>query len=110
MPLFALAVVEDDSALPASLLVMVEFAQVGDDVLARPRFGAHALDQSVVGVRLAVFGPGVPPQEHGRLLVPQNQERMLNSRRKLVTRSSLHAVFGGFHYEFAGFLGDNPSC
>jgi polyhydroxyalkanoate synthase len=77
---FALSVVKDDGALPASFLVLVEFPQIGDDVLARPRLGAHALDQSVVGVRLAVFGPGVPPQEHRRLLGLRDQEGVLNSR------------------------------
>ena len=66
----ALAVVKDDGALPASFLVVVEFAEVGDDVLARPGLGAHALDQGVVGVGLAVFGAGVAAQEHERLLVP----------------------------------------
>jgi hypothetical protein len=56
---FALPVVKDHGALPASFLIMVEFAEVGDDLLARSGLGAHALDQAVVGVRLAVFGPSV---------------------------------------------------
>jgi hypothetical protein len=68
LPVFSLAVVKDDRALPASFLVVVEFAEVCDDVLARSGFGAHALDQGIVGVRLAVFGPGVSPQEHEHLL------------------------------------------
>ena len=80
LPVFPLAVVKDDGALPASFLVVVEFAEVGDDVLARPGLGAHALDQGVVGVRLAVFGPGVSPQEHERLLSLRDQESVLNSR------------------------------
>src|SRR5512135_1242288 len=80
LPVFALSVVKDDGALPASFLVVVEFAEVGDDVLSGPRLGAHALDQSVVGVRLPVFGPSVSPQEHRRLLAPRDQERVLNSR------------------------------
>jgi hypothetical protein len=29
----ALAIVEDDGALPAAFLVVIEFAEVGDDVL-----------------------------------------------------------------------------
>ncbi len=70
LAVFPLAIVEDDGALPASFLVVVELAEVGDDMLARPGLGAHALDQSVVGVRLAIFGPGVSPQEHERLPVP----------------------------------------
>jgi len=35
LSLIALSVVKDDGALPASFLVLVEFSQVGDDVLAR---------------------------------------------------------------------------
>ena len=69
LPVFPLAVVKDDGALPASFLVVVEFAEVGDDVLARPGVGAHALDQGVVGVRLAVLGAGVAAQEHDGLPV-----------------------------------------
>ena len=80
LPGIALAVVKDDGALPASFLVVVEFAEVGDDVLARPRLGAHALDQGVVGVGLAVFGAGVSPQEHRRLLAPRDQDGVLSSR------------------------------
>jgi hypothetical protein len=53
------AVVKDDGALPASFLVVVEIAEVGDDLLAGTGGGAHALDQGIVGVLLAVFGPGV---------------------------------------------------
>ena len=55
----ALAVVEDDRALPAAFLIGVEFAQVGNDVLAWPRLGADALDQGEVGVRRAGLGPRV---------------------------------------------------
>ena len=51
----ALAVVKDDGALPAAFLVVVEFAQMGDDALPRPGIGANAFDQGVVGVRLAVL-------------------------------------------------------
>jgi hypothetical protein len=54
---FALPVVKEHGALPASLQILIEFAEVGDDVLARSGLGAHALDQGVVGVGLAVFGP-----------------------------------------------------
>src|SRR5207245_9099957 len=43
LPAFPLSVVKDDGALPASFLVVVEFAEVGDDVLPRPRLGPHAL-------------------------------------------------------------------
>ena len=74
-----LAVVEDDGALPATLLVVVEFAEVGDDVLSRPGLGAHALDQGVVGVGLAVFGPGVASQEHAGLLIT----RMVRGRHEI---------------------------
>ena len=60
----ALAVVEDDGALPAAFLVGVEFAEVGDDVLARPGVGANALDQGEVGVLLAGLGADVAAEEH----------------------------------------------
>ena len=46
----ALAVVKDGGALPAALLIGVEFAQVSDDLLPRPGLGALALDQREVGV------------------------------------------------------------
>ena len=64
----ALAVVEDNRALPASLLVVVEFAEIGDDVLAWPGVGADALDQGIVGMLLAVFGLAVGTEKHGQLL------------------------------------------
>ena len=57
----ALAVVKDGGALPAALLIGVEFAQVSDDLLPRPGLGALALDQREVGVRPAAFGPRVTP-------------------------------------------------
>ena len=63
-----LAVVDAHGTLPAPLLVVVELTEIGDDVLARPRVGADALDQGVVGVGLAVLGAGVAAQEHLGLL------------------------------------------
>ena len=76
-----LAVVEDDGALPATLLVVVEFAEVGDDVLTRPGLGADAFDEGVVGVGLAVLGAGVAAQEHDSLLVlDDGQECVMKSR------------------------------
>jgi hypothetical protein len=80
LPVFALSVVKDDGASPASFLIVVEFAEVGDDVLARACIGTHALDEGVVGVGLAVFGAGVPAEEHRRLLAPGNQDGALCSR------------------------------
>ena len=59
-----LAIVDADGALPASLLVVVEFAEISDDVLPRSGFGAYALDEGVVSMSLAVFSPGVASQEH----------------------------------------------
>ena len=53
---------------------MVELAEVGDDMLAWPSVGAHALDQGVVGVSLAVLNAGVATQKHGSPLVTQNDE------------------------------------
>jgi hypothetical protein len=55
LPAFALAVVKDHGALPAAFLVVVEFAEVGDRMLAWASIGADALDEGVVGVRLTVF-------------------------------------------------------
>ena len=49
------------------LLVVVQFAEVGDDMLPRPGLGARALDQGVVGVGLAVLVAGVSTQEHAGL-------------------------------------------
>ena len=69
LPVFALAIVKDDRALPASFLVVVEFAEVGDGVLSRPGLGANTLDQGVVGVGLAVLGAVVASQKHDRLPV-----------------------------------------
>ena len=72
LPGVSLAVVDDHGALPATLLVMVELAEVGDDVLAGSRLGAHALDQGVIGVGLAVFIAAVAAQEHAGLLTAQD--------------------------------------
>jgi hypothetical protein len=52
----ALAVVEDDGALPTPLLIVVEFAQMGDDALPRSSVRSPALDQREVNVRLTVLG------------------------------------------------------
>jgi hypothetical protein len=54
--IFTLLVVELDCALPAPLLVVVRLSEVGNDALTRTGFGAIALDESVVEVRLAVLG------------------------------------------------------
>ena len=71
-----MAVVNDDGALPAALLVVIQLAEVGNHVLARPRLGARALDQGVIGVSLAVFVARVPAQEHADLLAT----RMIGGR------------------------------
>jgi hypothetical protein len=63
----ALAVVDDHGPLPAALLVVVEFAQIGDDVLTRPGLGASALHQGVVSVGLSVLVASVAAQEHAGL-------------------------------------------
>jgi hypothetical protein len=42
----ALAVVDDHGALPATLVIVVQFTEIGDDVLPRPSLGARALDQA----------------------------------------------------------------
>ena len=64
----ALAVVNDDGALPATLLVVVQFAEVGDHMLPWPGLGTRALNQGV-GVSLAVFVACVSAQDHAGLLV-----------------------------------------
>src|SRR6516165_3759003 len=63
----SLPVVKQDGALPAALLVVAEFAEMGDDSLPWPRVGPDAFDQGVVGGRLAVSGAVVASQEHGSL-------------------------------------------
>ena len=67
LTIFALLVVEPDGALPAKFLVVVELSQVSDDALSRSGLGANALDDGVVGVRLAVLGSPMASQEHGSL-------------------------------------------
>ena len=52
-------------------LVVVQFAQISDDVLAWPGLGTR-VDQGVVGVGLAVLGASVAAQEHTGLLVGQD--------------------------------------
>src|SRR5437867_13363007 len=64
-----LAVVKDHRALPAVLLIVVQLAEVSDDVLAWPGIRPHTLDKSVVGVRLAILGSCVGSKKHGGLLV-----------------------------------------
>jgi len=62
----ALAVVEDDRALPAAFLVVIEFAEVGDRALSRSIGRAFAFDESVVRVFLAVLEALVSSQKHRR--------------------------------------------
>jgi hypothetical protein len=64
----AVAVVEDDGALPAAFLIVIEFAEVSDDALPRSGLGADAFDEGVVGVDFALFRSLVTSQEHLRLL------------------------------------------
>ena len=45
LPIFALLVVKPDGALPATFLVVVELAEVGDDALSRTGLGADAFHQ-----------------------------------------------------------------
>jgi hypothetical protein len=69
LPIFILQVVELDCALPASLLIVVELPEVGDDALSRTGVGAKALHEGVVEVSLAVFGSPIASKEHGGLRV-----------------------------------------
>ena len=64
----ALAVVKDDGALPASFLIVIEFAEMSDDALPRPGIGADALDERVVGMGLALLGPLIASEKHPCLL------------------------------------------
>ena len=64
----ALAVVDDYGPLPAALLVMVQFAEIGNDVLTRSSLSAKAFDQGVVAMGLAVLVAGVAAKEHAGLL------------------------------------------
>ena len=66
----ALAVVKNDGALPTAFLLVIEFAEVSDDSLPWPSIGAHALDESIVGMGLALFGPLIASQKHSCLLGP----------------------------------------
>jgi hypothetical protein len=67
LPVFTLAIVKEDRALPASFLVVVQLAEVGDGMLSRPGLGTHTLDEGVVGMGLAVLGAMVASQKHDRL-------------------------------------------
>ena len=67
LPIFILLVVELDCALPASLLIVVELPEVGNDALSRTGIGTKALDEGVVEVSLAAFGSPIASQEHGGL-------------------------------------------
>jgi hypothetical protein len=66
----ALAVVENDGTLPTAFLIVIEFAEVSDDSLPRSGIGAYALDESIVSMGLALFGPLIASQEHPCLLGP----------------------------------------
>jgi hypothetical protein len=70
----ALAVVENDGALPTAFLIVIEFAEVSDDALPRTGSGADALDESIVGMGLALFGALIASQKHPRLLGPSMVE------------------------------------
>src|ERR1019366_6529085 len=61
-------IVENDGALPAAFLIVIELAQMRDDALAWPGIGAHALDERVVRVKLAVLGAAIASEKHGDLL------------------------------------------
>ena len=69
LPRLALAVVEDERALPAPFLVVIEFTEIRDDVLPRSGLGANAFDEGVVGVLFAVLGPSVAAQKHAVILL-----------------------------------------
>ena len=55
-----LAVVRHARPVPPPLLIVVQFAQVGHDMLPRPGLGANALDQRVVRDRERILTPLCP--------------------------------------------------
>jgi hypothetical protein len=82
-----LAVMENDGALPTASLVVVEFAEVGDHLLAGSGVGANALDQGIVGVLRCPAWPGARGQIKGvglhyiarkPFLLPQNKRSLQN--------------------------------
>src|ERR1019366_9856667 len=64
----ALAVVQNDGALPTAFLVGIEFAQIRHHALAWPRVGANALDEGKVGMDFAILGPTIASEKHRSLL------------------------------------------
>jgi len=64
----SLAIVKDDGALPAQFLIVIEFAQMSNDMLPRPRIGANAFDEGIVGMGLTLLGSLIASQKHPRLL------------------------------------------
>ena len=59
---------KDNRALPAPFLIVIQLAQMSDDPLPRPGSGANALDEGVIGMGLALFGPLIASQKHPCLL------------------------------------------
>ena len=54
---------------------MIEFTQIGDNVLPRTGIGADTFDEGIVEVFLAILRAAVATQEHRPLLVPDSMRR-----------------------------------
>ena len=85
---------------------MVELTEIGDGVLTRPDIGADALDQGVVGVGLAILGASVAAQEHGGLLVIQNDEAAASNQGTSVQLGLHYIDLTRFSLRKTGRFGD----
>ena len=86
----ALPIVKGDSSLPSTFLVMIQFTQMGNDILSRSEVCADTLDERVVDVLLAILCSAVATKEHRLLLVPDKMTRRRPANQE--ARSSLHAA------------------
>src|SRR4029078_4983883 len=71
----ALPIVKGDSSLPPTLLILIQFPQMGNDLLSWPDVCADTLDERVVDVLLAILCSAVATKKHHLLLVPDKMPR-----------------------------------
>jgi hypothetical protein len=81
----SLAVVEGDGALPASLLVGIEFAEVSDDALAWTGLSADRFDKGEIGKGLTGHGPAIASEKHGHLLAKHHGQEVTRESRELLS-------------------------
>ena len=55
---------KDSGALPTSLLILAQFAELCDDPLPRTSLGSLGLDECEIGVPLAILAALVPAKKH----------------------------------------------